>query len=117
MANFQEQTIETTALLAGSATFTGAEHETQIAGAFGVSVFVERDSADTDVDITVEHSHDKVTWRLVELTNKAVSAGTPTQTLDKVYEITRKYLRVKLANKTANDFKTTELITMMKETK
>lgn len=114
MQNFAQQIIVTQVALLGSADVQGPTEDMERLGSFNVSVLVTRDSADTDVDIEVEDSFDGTAFRLVELTNLAVSAGTPTQEFDKEYPLNRKFMRVKITNKTANDLSVTEVIVLKK---
>ena len=117
MGNLHRQTIETEVALIGSGTVVGKTNdmESTRSAALHFSITVTRDAADTNVDLIVEHSHDASTWRGVEVTNLAVSVGTPTQEFDKTYVATRRYLRGRLVNNTANGLSTTEFITVRKE--
>lgn len=112
--NFAEQIIVTEAALLGSADVQGVAQDMARCGSFNVSVRVTRDSADTNVDILVEDSHDATAWREVETTNLAVSAGTLTQEFDKEYPLNRVWMRVKITNITANDLSVTEVIVLKK---
>ncbi len=119
MGNLQRQTLESIVALAGSGTVVGKTHDMEgtRAGAINFSLTITRDAGegDTDVDLIVEHSHDASIFRTVELTNHAVSAGTPTQEFDKVYPATRRYLRARIVNKTGNALSVTEFISLRKE--
>lgn len=117
MGNLQRQTLETTTAMAGSATLVGKTHDMEDtrAGAMHYSLTITRDSADTDVDLIVEHSHDASIFRTVELTNHPVTAGAPTQEFDKTYPATRRFMRARIVNKTANALSVTELIGLRKE--
>jgi len=113
--NQQVQHIETETALIGSGSFTSTARDYLNYESMGVSVFIERDTADTNVDVTIEHSKDGTTnWRTVEVVNCPVTAAAPTYKLDRVYAVTRRYYRVKLENKTANALKTTDLVVMQK---
>ncbi|MCJ2530698.1 MAG: hypothetical protein LN413_00050 [Candidatus Thermoplasmatota archaeon] len=118
MPNAQRQTIETVAALAGSATFDGAWHDMESAGAgaLGYSVHVTRDTVDTDVDVILQVSHDKTLIREKMLDNLPVTSGNPDQQLDvEAEQATRRYMRVRLVNKTVNALSATDLITIRKE--
>ncbi len=117
MSNIQRQAIESVTPLAGSGTAIGAtkDMESTRAGALGVSVSITRDAADTDVDIHVEVSHDASLWRIVETTNLAVTAGALEKQFDKTFQATRKFMRARIVNKTANGLSETEFITVRKE--
>ena len=118
MPNAQRQTIETVAALAGSATFDGAWHDMESAGAgaLGYSVHVTRDTMDTDVDVILQVSHDKTLIREKKLDNLVISVATPDKQLDvEAEQATRRYMRVRLVNKTANGLSATDLMTVRKE--
>jgi len=117
MPNTQRQTIESVVALIGSGTVIGAtkDMESTRAGGIGVSVSITRDSADTDVDVHVEASHDSSLWRIVETTNIVVTAANPDAQFDKSYQGTRKFMRARIVNKTANGLSATELIVVRKE--
>lgn len=117
MGNLHRQTIESLAALAGLATVIGKTHDMESvrAAALAVGVVITRDTDDTNVDVIVEHSYDASAWRTVELTNLAVSVGTPTQEFDKDYATTRRYLRARLENKVDKALSVTEFITVRKE--
>ena len=112
----QVQIKETTTALGGSVTFTGDSRNMDKYDAVGVSIYIARDSTDTDVDVTPQHSGDNSTWRDIETVNLAVTAADSTATLNRVYAICRTHFRIKLVNKTANGLATTEAFVMQKPT-
>lgn len=112
----QEITVDTTAPLGGNATFTSSTKDSEGWPYFSISVYVERNVADTNVDATVENSNDGVTWRVQDRTNLQLTASQPVQILNRVYSITRRYIRVRLVNNTANALAGTELTTIQKST-
>jgi len=113
--NQQVQNVETTAALAGSGTFTSTARDYLNFEGDGVSVFIQRSAADTNVDVFIENSSDGgVTFRNVETLNLAVTAAAPTATLNRIYGVTRRHNRVRLVNNTANALLATELVTMQK---
>lgn len=116
--NFAEQLILIVTPLEGSGDRQLVAQDMARCGSFNVSVTVTRDTADTNVDILVEHAHDgdqpSPAWEAVETTNLAVSVGTPTQTFDKEYPLNRQWMRVKITNITANGLSVTRVIVLKK---
>lgn len=111
----QIQAVETTTPLAGGATFTGAAQDCINFESFGISVFISRLAADTNIDVIVENSSDGgVTFRQVDIVNLPVTPANPTRILNRVYSVTRQRYRVKLVNNTANALAATECISMRK---
>lgn len=107
-SNYTEQVVETVTPLGVSGTFTGAAKDCSRVGRFGVSVYVERDTVDTNVDVFIENSDDGVTFRQVEdPTNLVVAAGNPDE-LNKTFVPTRRFMRFRLVNNTANALAATE---------
>ena len=105
----QVQRIERSTALGSAEDFTGNVIDMDKYDSFGLSVFIERDSADTDVDVIIEHAFTSTgTFRQASLTNLAVTAGNPTATLDQIIGVTRQFIRIRLINKTANALLTTE---------
>lgn len=113
--NVQIQNIETTAALGASATFTATTRDMINHESYSISVIITRSAVDTDVDVIVENSSDGgAVFREVDTINLAVTAANPTETLNRVYSVTRQDYRVRLVNNTANALSVTELITMQK---
>lgn len=93
------------AALAGSVSATSIVIDMDEAESFGISAYIERDSADTNLDLIVEHSFNNTPagpWRQLDLVNLAVTAASTTATYDAIYGVTRRYYRVTWQNKTAN---------------
>lgn len=108
-SNYTEQVVETVTPLGVSGTFTGASKDCSRVGRFGLSIFVQRDTVDTDVDVFVENSDDAITWRLVEAaTNLPVTAAAADNQLNKTFVPTREFMRFRLVNNTANALAATE---------
>jgi hypothetical protein len=115
ISNTQFQNVETTAALGGGASFSSPTRNYTHFETMGISVFVQRSVADTNVDVIIENSSDGgVTWREVDRVNLAVTAASPTATANRTYAVTRLDMRVRLVNNTANALLATELITMQK---
>lgn len=105
--NWTDQRVETITPLVGSATFTAPGQDCALLGRYGVSVFVSRDTVDTNADVIVENSDDNSAWRFVKLTNLVVTAGVDAQ-YNEAFVPLRQFMRFRIVNKTANDFGATE---------
>lgn len=112
--NPMDQTLDTVTPLVGSASFAGLSRDAKLLGRYGVSCLVTRDTVDSDADVIVENSDDDAAWRLVELTNLAVTAAAPSNELNKTYVPTRRYMRTRVVNKTVNDLSATELVSTLR---
>ena len=112
--NPMDQTIDTVTPLVGSASFGGLSRDTKLLGRYGISCLITRDTVDSDADVIVENSDDNSAWRLVELTNIAVTSGTPSNEVNKTYVPTRQFMRTRIVNKTANDLSATELVSTLR---
>lgn len=112
-SNWIDQDVETVTPLGVSGTFAGVSRDVERVGRYGVSVLVTRDAVDSDVDVIVENSDDNVAWRHVETTNLAVTGAAPSNELNKSYQPTRKFMRTRLVNNTANALSATELISVI----
>ncbi len=112
--NAQLFTAQTTTPLGPSGTFGGTAVDLQYYAGYGISVFITRDTVDTNVDVIVEESADNLTWREVETINLAVTAAAPSNGLQRVYSPIRRYMRTRLVNKTANALSVTELYCAVK---
>jgi hypothetical protein len=91
--------------LAGSVSATSVVIDMDEAESFGISSFIERDAADTNMDLKIEHSYNNTPagpWRELDLVNLSVTAAAPENSYDAVYAVTRRYYRVTWENKTAN---------------
>ena len=119
--NSQRQTIEHDVGLGISEVVTGADHvvSEKAIGGFSVSVFIERDSADTDVDVDVQgrKGPDPSVWRSIEITNVAVTGAAPANRFDKVYETTTPQMRVVVTNRTVEPLAETEIVVIEKSAK
>ena len=113
--NFQQFFTETTAAIGPSASFTSAVFDCEGFESFAISIFLQRNVADTDVDYFVENSLDGITFRQVDTKNLPLSTAEPTQIVNRVYSVTRSFMRVRLVNNTVNGLLATELIVGQKE--
>jgi hypothetical protein len=112
-ANIQVQSVETDVALGPSGSFDGAPHDCLNYAGFGVSVYVAR-IADTQVNVAIEDSLDGVIWRGREVVELALDATHIVAMMNRVWSPTRRYMRARLANLTANALLSTEMITLLK---
>jgi len=110
----QQPLVETTAALGADATFTSPARDCLTFRRFGVSVFAQRGGANTNVTIVVENSDDGVTFRTVQSMNFIVNPAGPTVTFNNTYDATRRFMRVRVSNNTANALAATEVSVMRK---
>jgi hypothetical protein len=110
----QQQMVETTTLLGGSATFTSTGRDCITFRKFGVSVFLQRGAANTNVDIIVEDSLDDVTYRTVESVNALLTPVATIVNFNRIYDSTRRFIRTRLVNNTANALAATEVVSTRK---
>ena len=114
----QVDDVQTTTPLAPSATFTSKEFDVDKYDSIGVSVFLTRDTVDTDVDFIIEHrwrtSGAGSTYRQLDLVNLPVTGAAPSNSLDSVYVSTRNLIRIRLVNKTVNALSVTEFGVQLK---
>ncbi len=106
--NWTDQRIDTVTPLVGSASFGGTVRDLKLVGRYGVSVFVQRDTVDSDADVIVENSDDNVTYRHLKTTNLPVTAADPDNEYNEVFVPTRRFMRFRIVNNTANDLAATE---------
>ena len=112
-ANTQIQHIETTAALGAGASFTSPSRDYINFESMSISVFLTAGGVGTNVDIIVENSNDGVTFRQSDLIN-VVLAAAQSQSVNRVYSVSREFNRVSLVNNTANAMAATELTIMRK---
>jgi hypothetical protein len=115
-ANLQAAFVESTAPLGPSATFNGAPHDCINYAGFGVSLYIERGGADTNVDLVVEDSIDGgITWRVLRpAINLPVTASQLTNRASVVMSTIGQFVRATIINRTANVLGVTELAVMLK---
>jgi hypothetical protein len=107
-----DELVPLAAVLAG-ATWNGAVRDCQNYAGFGISVYLARIAADTNVDVVIETSRDNgATWRQMDRQTIALSAAAPTANFNRVYSPTRRYMRVSLVNGAANV--NAEVVTLLK---
>lgn len=112
--NTQVQSIETTAALGASATFTGTEFNNINYEAMGISVYLMGGGVDTTVTVTFQQSQAAAgTKRPADSVILNVAAGANVY-FDRIWHITRQYGQVTLTNNTANALAATEVIAMRK---
>ena len=114
--SLQVQNVETTAPLAGGATFNGAAHNCISYESFGISVFLDPAAGQAvDASVLVENSSDGgATWREVDTIPLAGDVNATVE-LNRVYSVCRQHYRVSVTNLDgAHAMDATEVISMQK---